>query len=100
MGDKQVKRERSQLRNVVQEILPALLQTEVFKGLYEKLQKEVNITLITRLASLELEVRDNLKNLSERQQDIQAFIMNQVQSEMARNNPPTPAQLDVTQAQA
>lgn len=75
----QIKDMRKQLRNVTQEILPSLLQTEVFKDLYGNLQKE----MLAKLNDIETHVKESLAKIDDRSKDVQSFIMSQVQAQMA-----------------
>lgn len=72
---------RKAVRNVTQELLPELLKSEVFSGLYERLQKE----MISKLQAMQEEINTTLQRMDSRSKDIQQFIMNQVQQELARN---------------
>jgi hypothetical protein len=84
---------RKQVRNVTQELLPDLLKTEVFKGLHESLTKHID----GRLNQLAEEVRQTLISMEDRQKNVQQFIMNQVQSEIAKSTP-SPATIPNTEA--
>lgn len=92
MNNKEIKQVRGQVRQVTQELLPSLLQTEVFQGLYERLQKD----MITRLEQISQDVKSQLSQMDSRSKDIQQFIMNQVQQNLAQQasnvTPVTPGQ--------
>lgn len=75
---------RKQVRNVVQEILPELLQSEVFKELYDQLEKK----MIKQLEDIKVEIRQTLALIDQRSKDVQSFIMNQVQAELAKGQRP------------
>lgn len=77
---------RKQVRNVVQELIGPLLQTEVFQGLADKVQKNVQAVLLTRLQQIDDELNATLKRMEDRSRDVQTFILNQVQAEAAKNN--------------
>lgn len=87
MSSKNIKELRSQTRNVVQEILPALLKTEVFQGLAEAIEQKLKTEMVQRLELIQTQVTESLEQMNNRSKDIQQFILNQVQSEMARNAP-------------
>ena len=76
---------RKQVRNVVQEILPELLQTEIFKELYTRLQKD----MIKDLELIKNNVNEALTKMDSRSKDVQSFILNSVQAELAKNAPRT-----------
>lgn len=82
MSDKNAKDIRKQVRNVVNEVLPSLLQTEVFSELYVKLQREMN----ARLDEIRRDVATALERMDSRSKDVQQYIINHVQMEMARNH--------------
>lgn len=84
MSGAQSKDIRKQVRNVTQELLPSLLQTEVFKDLYINLQKE----MLLKLAEIEKDVKATLVRIDERSKNVNSFIMSQIQSEMAKTYVP------------
>lgn len=90
MSDKNLKDIRKQIRNVVQELLPALLQTEVFQSLYSNLQAQNRI----QLEGIEKNIKDTLKDMNDRSKDVQSFIMREIQAELsksAQNIPSVPS---------
>lgn len=85
MGNKNVKELRAQVRNVTQELLPELLQSEVFKDLYSRLQNE----MLIKLTEIELNIKTVLGQIDDRSKNVQTFIMNQIQAAMVEA-PKTP----------
>ncbi len=71
MNGKNVKLLRSQIRNVVQEILPEILTTDLFTNVSKEMHK--------RLDNVTVEVRETLKNLDDRSKTVQDYIVRQVQ---------------------
>jgi hypothetical protein len=67
----QAKDLRKQLRNVVQEVLPELLQSELVKAVEQKLRKEMN---------------DRLNLIDKRQKDIQGYVVRQSNSPIQVKN--------------
>lgn len=90
MSSGNAKDTRKQLRNVVQDLLPSLLQTEVFQGLYEKLHKSVQKEVTAHLEAVARDVQEALKRIDHRSQDVQSFLINQVQANTIKNNIDTP----------
>lgn len=81
---------RGQVRQVVKEVLPSILESEAFNALYSKLAKELQ----EKLEIIQYNVTESLKTMDGRSKDVQQFIMNQVQAEMAKNAPKAPSQGD------
>lgn len=82
MNGKQVKLLRSQIRNVMQEILPEIMAGEMFKDL-----QKVNAQ---RLEVISKEVRETLTQLEERSKAVQDFIVRSVAAAPAEVTPNTP----------
>lgn len=74
---------RGQVRQVVKETLPSLLQTEVFHEMYATLQKE----MIAKLEYIHNDIQESLKRMNSKAQDVQAFMLNQMKSDMGRRAP-------------
>jgi short-subunit dehydrogenase len=87
MNSQAAKAVRKQLRNVVQELLPALLQTEVFATLRGDVEKSLRETFGARLEAINDSIMAQLKTMDDRSQQVQQFIMNQIQAELARTAP-------------
>lgn len=90
MSDKNFKAVRKQLRNVVQENLEEVLHREVFMNLYDQLKKD----MLFQLETIQADVNKTLAQMEERSKDVQAFIMNQIQAELAKNAPKVDISLD------
>lgn len=87
MSQKNVKDLRKQIRNVVQEILPEVLKTELFNTISQEVEQKVREVLSARLEAINEAVLSQLKGMDERSKDLQQFMLNQVQAEMARSAP-------------
>ena len=71
---------RKQLRNITQDVLPELLRSEVFKGLYSQLEAEMK----KELNRIHAEITDSILRIDERSRDIQQYLLN----EATRNHTP------------
>lgn len=80
MSSGNAKELRKATRAVVQEILPALLQSEVFSELYARLQKEM-INVLTRV---EGDIKADIAKMESRSRDVQQYIMNTVLADQAK----------------
>lgn len=92
MSDKNFKAVRKQIRNVVQENLGDLVKTELYMSMYEGLKKD----MLFQLETIQADVNKTLAQMEERSKDVQAFIMNQIQSELAKTAPKVDISLDNT----
>lgn len=103
MNSQAVKTIRKQIRNVVQALLPEVLKQEMFSTIKEEVEKELRTTFGARLEAINDSIMDQLKTMDERSKDLQQFMLNQVQSELAKQAPqvvvdqklPDSANLDV-----
>lgn len=89
-NESNVKTIRKQLRNVVQEQLPMVVTSELANDIYLRLQKEVRSQLMT----IEANITATLAQMNERSKDVQSFIMNQVQTELAAKHRITAPSID------
>lgn len=78
-----VKLIRKQLRNVIQEMGPEILNEQAFKIGLARLQTQVE----GRLTDLEKHVKETLVKIEERNKDVQNFIMRAVTSPSAVQEP-------------
>lgn len=86
---------RKQLRNVVQELLPQLVTAEVYQAALSQVREEIKGSL----SSIDKHIKENLAEMNQRSQDIQAYIMNRVAAEEKnRLSPFTPPTDGVLQA--
>lgn len=67
-----VKELRSQLRNVVQELLPNMILQEIEKALYKSLEQKIKL--------MDEHVRKELNAMTERQKDTLGYLARQVSS--------------------
>jgi archaellum biogenesis ATPase FlaH len=81
MSARDLKDLRKQLRNVTKEILPEVLQAELVNNIKENLDKYIKL----ELEQLKQDVISTMARIEERSKDVQTFILNHVQSEMAKN---------------
>jgi hypothetical protein len=88
MSGSNVKDLRRQVRNVVQETLPELLQSEVFKGLYDQLEKE----LMSQIEGIRVQIKTTLETIDQRSKDVQSFILKQVQTSVIQTEAPKEGQ--------
>lgn len=79
---KDVKLIRGQVRQVVQEVLPGLLNEEALQALTKKLTDEINL----RLRHIESNVRDTLEAVDKRSKDSLSYLI--------RNATQSPTQLE------
>lgn len=63
---------RKQVRNVVKEVLPEILKDEIINSLYNDVLKHVN---------------RELDAIKKRTDDVQAYVINRIHSEMTKNAP-------------
>ena len=87
MGNKDAKVIRGQIRQVAVELLPSILDQEFSARMYTQLQKEITF----KLEEIQATVNTTLNDMNKRAQDVQAFMMSQIQADMARNAPQIPA---------
>lgn len=85
MSDKNAKDIRKQVRNVAQELLEPILKDELMKSVSSDLKTEMRAKLI----EIQKEVQDKLIEIDERSKNVQTFILNQIQAELAKT-PATP----------
>lgn len=69
---------RKQLRNVVQELLPEAMNKELHDALYKELCK----TVTSYLERIQIEVREAMEKIEQRQKDTLSYLVRQV------TNPP------------
>lgn len=67
----QAKLVRGQLRQIVKEMLPDLLTSELRSAMHDRIAKEVQ----TRLDNVTKDVKDTLNMLDERSKDIQSYLV-------------------------
>lgn len=81
---------RKQLKNVVQDLAPKMIQDEVFASLQKEIQERLN--------EVAEEVRGTLKKIDERAKDVQSLIMRQIGEALApRPVPPQEMQQEQQQ---
>lgn|ERR1035437_42463 len=85
---KDVKVIRGQVRIVVNEVLSDILNQEFSAAMYSQLQKDITF----KLEEIQANVQTTLNDMNRRAQDVQAFMMNQIQADMAKNAQPLPEQ--------
>lgn len=73
MSDKNFKAIRKQLRNVVRELLPEVLTEELKTSVAKDLSDELRV----RLTSLETDVRNTMRDMTERQKDTLGYLVRQ-----------------------
>ena len=83
MNQKQVKLVRNQIRHVAKENLEAAMSSVTIQEQYTKILHVVNV----RLDKIQKDVNAAVKAIDDRQKDIQTFLMNQVQADLASRNP-------------
>jgi hypothetical protein len=94
MNTKEVKDIRKQLRNVAQEMAPAILSSEVGTQMYKQLMQAVE----GKLKSLEVQIQDTLTKIDERSKDLQAYAMRQIAAMMPiQPSQPTESQNETKQ---
>lgn len=74
MGDKQVKRLRKQLRNVVEELIPSVLTVELIKAGHERLKIEVD----AKLDVIDKNLKETLKTIDDRSKDTMSYLLRSV----------------------
>jgi hypothetical protein len=82
---------RGQVRQIAQELLPSILNQEFSQQIYSQLQKEITF----KLEEIQAMVNTTLNDMNKRAQDVQAFMMSQIQADMAKNAQPLP-EVDTT----
>lgn len=65
---------REQIKNVLDEKLPEILQEEVIKAI----SKKVDEHLVARLKQIEGHIGETLKRIDERSKDVQSFIVREL----------------------
>jgi len=83
MGDKQVKRIRKQLKNVVEDLLPQVLTVELIQASQRQLKADVDI----KLDAIDKHVRETLKAIDDRSKDTLGYLLRNV-------SPATPAKTE------
>ncbi len=73
MNGKNIKLIRAQIKNVVQGLLPNLLQEE----LAVKITKDINVLVDDRLNKLAEAVQSKMEEINERSKDVQTYILRQ-----------------------
>lgn len=73
MSDKNAKALRKSLRNVVQEILPEILNSEMVDAIKSKLSQELGL----RMDVIAKDAQKTLSAIDERQKDFQNFLLRQ-----------------------
>lgn len=73
-NSKQIKEIRGQVRQVVQEQLPAVLSAELQSALYKQIAGE----LTAKLQVIDQELKRQLKEIDDRAKDVQSFLMREV----------------------
>lgn len=73
---------RKQIRNVAQELLPEALSNEVIQSIEASLRKQIS----AELEALKENVAATLQRMDERSKDVQTFILNNVQADLAARN--------------
>jgi len=68
-----VKELRKQIRNVVQDLVPALLQAEVGEALRKDLSRQIQ----ARLDVMMEEIRNTLRAIEDQSKDIQSYVVRQ-----------------------
>lgn len=84
MNSKDTKDIRKQLRNVVKEIMPEVMKSQ----LGETLLKELTTVLNIKMRDLETQVRTALQNIDNRAKDLQSLMLR----EMVAKSTPVPEQ--------
>lgn len=74
MSDKNAKALRKSVRNVVQQILPEILTSEMVDAIKKKLSEELTL----RMDVIAKDAQNTLKNIDERQKDFQNFLVKEV----------------------
>lgn len=64
---------RGQLRQIVQDILPDLLNNEVKNALYQDLSKQLN----ARVELIAKNIQETLSKIDERSKDVQGYVVRQ-----------------------
>lgn len=83
MSDKNFKALRKSLRNVVQEILPTLLTSELMEAVYKRLSTDMG----ARMDVIAKGAQETLKNIDDRQKDFQSMLLRSA----AASSPEVPA---------
>ena len=73
MSNSTVKDIRKQIKNVVQDLLPGILQQELSKAVFE----QVVSTLKVQLAAMENDVKTSLEDMQQRQKDVLGYLVRQ-----------------------
>lgn len=74
MNGKNAKELRKSLRNVVQELLPALLSNELITNAYKTLSNEIH----TKLKVISDDINRSLKEMEERQKNVQSLLVKEM----------------------
>lgn len=72
---------RGQVRQIVNEVLPSLLESEFGKQVFDRLHK----VLTGQLEDVKKNVLDHLNEMNERSKAMQSYVERQVQAELDRN---------------
>lgn len=81
MSEKNSKDIRKQVRNVMQEVMPSLLQEIAKETMYKDLRAHID----SQLRALEQQVKLTLTNIDDRAKDLQSLMLREM---VARNTPP------------
>lgn len=71
---KNAKRDRGQLRQIVQETLPEVLKDALIQEAYDRLKGEIDL----RLRGIETQLREALTRMDNRAKEVQDFLVRQV----------------------
>lgn len=74
MSERNFKTLRKQARNIIQELIPSLLQNELVDAVHKKLAESIN----TKLNKMNTSVEAQLKEIQDRQKDIQAYVVSRL----------------------
>lgn len=80
MSENNIKQIRGQIRQIVKEILPDILNAELCNTIYKRLQQE----MITQLSQVSDMVKKDLAKIDDQSKAVQDYLMRQVDS-----TPPT-----------
>jgi hypothetical protein len=84
MGDKNVKLLRKQVRNVVKELFPQILNNELVEAVHKKLAENIN----GRLTAMGNKIEKELEEINTRSKDVQAYVVSRIGTPTA---PPIPS---------
>lgn len=84
MSGSAVKDLRKQIRNVIKEQLPELLRMEMTTAILEDVRRELGV----RLTIIETMVKNNLEQMNTRSEQVQQYMINQIETALYRNAEP------------